>query len=126
MIKFLILVFKYTFNVGKIEVGDKFQCISPVKINAPRKKYRLSLSNEKIKPRVVVPANYDQDKGWQYMWNENDRNHFKILNEKYSSEIIEFLLSINSIYDDRLTKAICNTNFCLAKRMVFTKKSNND
>jgi hypothetical protein len=42
----------HNYPVNVIEVEGGFECVSPVKINAPRKKYRLSLSNEKIKDGI--------------------------------------------------------------------------
>jgi hypothetical protein len=42
---------------------------------------------------VVVPDNYDPDRGWQHIWkNESDRRHFVALSRAYSTDLARSLV----------------------------------
>lgn len=55
--------------------------------------YNLS-SNEF---EVVVPVDYNLEAGWQHLFIEGDRQHFKVISDKYSKEAIFSLLNGKSV-----------------------------
>ncbi len=61
-------------------------------------KILLVLSDESIRSKndemeMVVPDSYMPENGWQHIFAENERDHFCILSDKYSKEIIKALIN---------------------------------